>query len=89
MFYDCSELTTAPELPAEILKANCYRQMFKGCSKLNSITVHFVSWVGATNATTDWVNGVKSTGDFYCPAGLDTSSPGASKNPSGWTVHNP
>ena len=71
MFCDCTELITAPELPAEALKTSCYRGMFQGCEKLNSITVHFVSWTGSfIYATTDWVNGVKDTGDFYCPASL-------------------
>ena len=88
MFSNCNELTTAPELPATTLKANCYKEMFQGCKKLNSITVHFVSW-SPYNATTDWVIAVKATGDFYCPTLLDTSSPGTSKNPSGWTVHKP
>ena len=88
MFCDCAELTIAPELPAEVLVKECYREMFKRCYKLNSITVHFTTWSPA-DATTAWVNGVKSTGDFYCPTLLDTSSPGASKNPSGWTVHKP
>ena len=30
MFYLCDALVRAPELPAEILKENCYRQMFYG-----------------------------------------------------------
>ena len=86
MFCDCTELTIAPELPAEVLVKECYREMFKRCYKLNSITVHFTNWSPA-DATTAWVANVKATGDFYCPALLDTSSAGTSKNPAGWTVH--
>ena len=93
MFGNCSELTTAPELPAEALKTSCYRGMFQGCEKLNSITVHFVSWTGSfIYATTDWVIGVKSTGDFYCPSALVGGNPTApgnfdnSKVHAGWTI---
>ena len=34
MFYGCSSLTQAPELPATSLAINCYRSMFYGCSSL-------------------------------------------------------
>ena len=36
MFYDCSSLTTAPELPATTLAANCYRYMFCNCASLTT-----------------------------------------------------
>ena len=91
MFGNCSELTTAPELPAEVLKDNCYKEMFLGCKKLNSITVHFISW-SPYNATTDWVIGVKDTGTFYCTSELvggNPADPGNfdnSKVHAGWTI---
>ena len=34
MFYGCSSLTQAPELPATTLTDNCYRSMFQGCTSL-------------------------------------------------------
>lgn len=34
MFYGCTALTTAPELPAETLSSSCYQSMFFGCSAL-------------------------------------------------------
>jgi hypothetical protein len=37
MFMDCTSLTTAPELPAQLLASNCYDYMFFGCSSLNYI----------------------------------------------------
>ena len=88
MFYGCSALTTAPALPATTLANYCYNYMFKGCSDLSSITVHFTSWDGATKATQSWVDGVGNTGirEFHCRTGLNTTSPGVNKNPSGWTV---
>ena len=34
MFYGCTSLTTAPELPATKLTAYCYEYMFQGCTAL-------------------------------------------------------
>ena len=34
MFYDCTSLTRAPELPATTLSNNCYCDMFYGCTSL-------------------------------------------------------
>lgn len=36
MFYNCSNLTTAPELPATTLAVNCYFSMFQGCTSLTT-----------------------------------------------------
>ena len=36
MFKNCSNLTTAPELPATTLASYCYREMFKNCSNLTT-----------------------------------------------------
>ena len=36
MFYQCTSLTTAPELPATTLATNCYLSMFQGCTELIS-----------------------------------------------------
>lgn len=36
MFYNCSNLTRAPELPATTLASNCYNQMFYNCSGLTT-----------------------------------------------------
>ena len=37
MFYGCTTLTAAPELPAATLAAHCYRSMFSGCTSLVSV----------------------------------------------------
>jgi hypothetical protein len=34
MFYDCTSLTKAPDLPATTLANNCYDYMFYGCTSL-------------------------------------------------------
>lgn len=36
MFYGCSSLTSAPELPAQTLARYCYFSMFQGCTSLSS-----------------------------------------------------
>ena len=36
MFYDCTSLTTAPELPATTLAQYCYQYMFYGCTSLTT-----------------------------------------------------
>ena len=36
MFFNCSSLTSAPSLPATVLKTGCYYGMFFGCSSLTS-----------------------------------------------------
>lgn len=57
--------------------------MFSGCSSLASIDVSFTYW-SPSNATTNWVSNVSSSGTFYCPTALsdvyDTSH-----IPVGWT----
>ena len=85
MFYNCTSLTSAPALPATTLATNCYRSMFGGCNKLNSIKVAFTDWNSATEATSDWVKGVSSTGTFICPAELAKEF-GNNRIPEGWTV---
>ena len=36
MFYNCTNLTTAPSLPATTLANSCYQQMFRGCTGLTT-----------------------------------------------------
>ena len=36
MFYGCTSLKTAPELPATTLAENCYHLMFNGCTGLTT-----------------------------------------------------
>jgi len=38
MFYNCTSLTTAPELPATTLATQCYDYMFSGCTSLTTVT---------------------------------------------------
>ena len=36
LFYNCTSLTTAPELPATTLAINCYQEMFRTCTSLTT-----------------------------------------------------
>ena len=87
MFAGCTNLTEAPELPATTLVNGCYKEMFAGCEKLNKIKVEFAEWT-PQDATTDWVAGVASKGDFVCPEGLRQIF-GESNIPAHWITSRP
>ena len=85
MFYGCTGLTSAPELPATTLLAgNCYNSMFSGCTNISLIKVHFTAWGTQTN---NWVSNVPSTGTFYKPSVLPDEF-STDRIPTGWTVVN-
>ena len=84
MFEGCTALTQAPALPAITLASSCYASMFYGCTKLNNINVNFSVWK-PTNATSNWVKNVSSSGTFTCPEGLPEEF-GINRIPTGWTV---
>ena len=62
MFYGCKSLSSAPYLSAQTLQDWCYNSMFYNCSNLTSISADFTSW--GENATTNWVTGIKTEGNF-------------------------
>ena len=85
MFQGCSSLTTAPELPATTLADSCYQYMFYGCTSLNYIKC-LATDISATSCTTNWVNGVASTGTFVKSPNMNDWTRGGDGVPSGWTV---
>jgi hypothetical protein len=87
MFYDCSSLTTAPELPATTLAYWCYRYMFNGCSNLNYIKM-LATDISADDCLYNWVKGVASTGTFVKNSSMTNLPTGTSGIPEGWTVVN-
>ena len=87
MFYGCTSLTTAPELPATTLVSYCYYYIFRDCSKLNKITM-LATDISANNCLNNWVNGVSATGTFVKDANMTSLPTGTSGVPSGWTVVN-
>ena len=85
MFFSCTSLITAPELPAIVLANGCYQQMFYGCTSLNQIKCLATS-ISATSCTLNWVFGVASTGTFIKNANMSSWTTGNNGIPSGWTV---
>ena len=73
------------ELMAATLSSESCAYMFKGCEQLIEIKVHFTQW--HDTATTNWVQGVSSTGTFYKPKALPEIFDD-SHIPTGWTVIN-
>ena len=85
MFNGCTSLVTAPELPATTLTLQCYYGMFKDCTSLNYIKALFIT-TPSTTYTSNWVEGVSSTGTFVKNAAATWDVNGTSGIPSGWTV---
>jgi hypothetical protein len=85
MFYGCTGLTTAPELPATTLVENCYASMFRGCTSLNHIKM-LATDIPASNCLTNWVKNVASTGTFIKHPDMTSLPTGTSGIPEGWTV---
>ena len=85
MFLDCTNLVTAPTLPAITLANSCYNTMFKGCTKLNYIKAMFVTKPG-TDYTYNWVRGVASSGIFVKNSEATWNFTGNDGIPTGWTV---
>ena len=74
-------------MPATVLADYCYRNMFYGCTNLNSVKC-LATDISADGCTTGWLNGVASTGTFTTPSTTNWST-GGSGIPSGWTRKNP
>lgn len=85
MFAWCSNITTAPELPATTLVNLCYNGMFNYCTKLNYIKAMFTT-TPSDSYTSNWVNGVASTGTFVKNRAASWSVTGTNGIPEGWTV---
>ena len=85
MFYGCTSLTTAPELPATTLATNCYYYMFCNCTKLNYIKALFTT-KPSTAYNQSWVSNVASTGTFVKNSEATWTDTGTYAVPTGWTV---
>ena len=84
LFYGCTSLVNAPELPATKLEINCYSNMFQGCSKLNNVTV-YADDISANSCTNKWLSGVASTGTFYNYGSATYATDSIDGIPVGWT----
>lgn len=88
MFENCA-IVEAPELLAEHLVAECYGNMFTGCTSLNYIKCMAIDGFNTTNCKQNWVSGVASSGTFVKDSGVsvDTWSRGANGIPTNWLVY--
>ena len=85
LFYNCTSLTTAPELPATTLANSCYLYMFSGCTSLTTVTC-LATDISANNCTSFWLDRVAASGTFTKAASMSSWTSGAHGIPSGWTV---
>lgn len=85
MFIGCTNLTTAPELPATILAENSYNQIFSGCTNLNYIKC-LATDISANGSTYNWVGGVAASGTFVKNSSMTGWTYGSDGIPEGWTV---
>jgi hypothetical protein len=83
MFVGCTSLTAAPALPATTLAQNCYSQMFQGCTGLTSVECKALT--NASNALTNWLNGINTTGTLTVPGNTQIADADWYK-PAGWTL---
>lgn len=77
-------MTTAPELPAEVVPAGGYQLMFRDCANINYIKC-LATNISATDCTKNWLQGVSATGTITKLAGVSYAS-GPNGIPTGWTV---
>ena len=85
MFYGCTSLTQAPELPATNLAEWCYYGMFYRCTNLNYIKM-MATDISASKCLNNWVKGVSSTGTFVKNKDATWDVTGTSGIPESWTV---
>jgi hypothetical protein len=86
MFWGCTSLTQAPELPATTLTTGCYQYMFYNCTNLNHIKC-LATDISASQCTNHWVGYVlTSSGTFVKAASMTSWVTGFDGIPDGWTV---
>ena len=86
MFRDCTNLINAPELTATEPFVNCYKEMFNNCSNLNYVKCLLITDVN--EVTTNWLNGVASSGTFVKNNEANNWERSVNGIPTGWTVEN-
>ena len=89
MFYGCTGLTTAPVLPAKALAKECYKEMFYGCSRINTVTVKATEITDTyDNCFENWLYQAASSGTIHKRSTLVLSTNSNYGIPSGWTAVN-
>ena len=83
MFSGCTSLIRAPRLPAMTLEEGCYHGIFSGCSSLTEASI--AATTTATNALTNWLDGVAASGTVYADPSLTLPTDSASGIPQNWS----
>ena len=86
MFEGCTSLEKSPVLRSLRLRANCYEQMFDGCTNLKYIYALFIT-TPSTMYTKNWVRNVSSSGQYYKNPNATYTTRGYYGIPSSWTVY--
>ena len=86
MFFQCTSLQKAPELPATTLQNGCYRNMFSGCQNLRYVKC-LATDISATDCLTDWLDGTMILGTFITADNPPAYESGTSGIPAGWTSY--
>lgn len=87
LFHNCSNLVSAPDLPAVNMKGFAYEGLFADCPQIDEVKISFTDWdVNSVPVSTNWLAGASLTGTFRCPAALDQSQRNDSHIPAGWTI---
>ena len=86
MFYYCTSLIKAPELPATTLARYCYSKMFFGCQNLRYVKC-LATDISANDATFLWLTAASSTGTFITADNPPAWPSDTSGIPSGWTSY--
>ena len=84
MFYGCTSLTKAPELPAAKVADCAYGHMFDGCTSLNYVKC-LATDISEEMAVDEWLKDVPSSGTFIKSSDMTAWPSGASGIPTGWT----
>lgn len=86
MFINCKSLLSCYIGQTSPVQSTAYRWLVSGCSALADVTIGLSAW-----PNTKWIDGVSSTGSFYCPRQLGTNSTitrGDNYCPANWDVTN-
>ena len=95
MFLNCTSLQRGPDVWATSISSGktALYGLYQNASNVRHIRVHFTAW-GAMSFCSQWVYGVSSTGEFYCPPELPRTysstsywnqAPRSTQDP--WTIY--
>lgn len=87
MFMNCSALTEAPKLMAQKMAQGCCAEMFRGCKKIDEVTLYVTDFDTKYSPFTDWLTGTAKNGKgtLHIRSGLRDDTKTALCLPDNWT----